>query len=240
MKWSKLFVLLSLVVMVLAGCGSATNFDQSTFGPDVDMLAGVQRAVNEYREDTGVLPIKTRDQDTDIFIKYLIDFDKLVPKYIGSPPANSYEKGGIFQYMIWDPEENPTVKLVDLRTPERIREINIRFSGTKYPQFKDKVVEHVYTINYKNIGYKQDVTVQSPYSNTQLPLVVTSEGDLYVDYSIDLNNYMKENDITATPGDDIREILIDAYPIVPAYSLPYTVDENNEPVIMYDPINKEK
>lgn len=240
MKWSKLFVLLSLVVMVLAGCGSATNFDQSTLGPDVDMLAGVQRAVNEYREDTGVLPIKTRDQDTDIFIKYLIDFDKLVPKYIGSPPANAYEKGGIFQYMIWDPEENPTVKLVDLRTPERIREINIRFSGTKYPQFKDKVVEHVYTINYKNIGYKQDVTVQSPYSNTQLPLVVTSEGDLYVDYSIDLNNYMKENDITATPGDDIREILIDAYPIVPAYSLPYTVDENNEPVIMYDPINKEK
>ncbi len=240
MKWSKLFVLLSLMVMVLAGCGSTTNFDQSSMVPDVDMLAGVQRAVNEYREDTGVLPIKTRDQDTDIFIKYLVDFDKLVPKYIGSPPANAYEKGGIFQYIIWNPEENPTVKLVDLRTPERIREINIRFSSTKYPQFKDKIVEHVYTINYKNIGYKQDVTVQSPYSNTQLPLVVTSEGNLYVDYSIDLYKFMKENGITATPGEDIREILVEASPIVPAYSLPYTVDENNEPVIMYDPINIEK
>lgn len=238
MKWLKQFVFLSLLVIVLAGCGSPTNFDQSSMVPDVDMLAGVQRAVEEYQADTGVLPIKTRDQDTDIFIKYLIDFDKLVPRYIGTPPNNAYEKGGIFQYMIWNAEENPTVKLVDLRVPERMREINIRFTGTTYPQFKDKVVEHVYTINYKNIGYKEEVLVQSPYSNNQLPFVVSAEGDLYVDYSIDLNNFLKDNNIKATPGEDIRELLIDESPIVPAYSLPYTVDENNEPVIMYDPINK--
>lgn len=240
MKWSKLWLIFSLATIVLVGCGSPTNFDQSSLRPDVDMLAGMQRAVDEFQKDTGVLPIKTRDQDTDIFIKYLIDFDKLVPKYIGSPPANAYEKGGIFQYIIWDPEENPTVKLVDLRAPERIREVNIRFSATKYPQFKDKVVEHVYTINFKNIGYKEDITVPSPYSNNELPILVTSEGNLYVDYSIDLYQYMQDNNITATPGEDIRELLVDAYSIVPAYSLPYTVDENNEPVIMYDPLKTEK
>ena len=240
MKLLKRLVFLSLFVIVLSGCGSTTNFDQSSMVPDVDMLAGVQRAVNEFREDTGVLPIKTRDQDTDIFIKYLIDFEKLVPKYIGSPPANAYEKGGIFQYIIWDPEENPTVKLVDLRTPERMREINIRFKGTQYPQFKEKVIEHVYTINFKNIGYKEDVLVQSPYSNNQLPIIVSAEGDLYVDYSIDLYTYMKEHNITAQPGDDIREILVDNFPVVPAYSLPYTVNENNEPVIVYDPTKKEQ
>lgn len=224
--------------MLLTGCGSAANFDQSSLRPDLDMLAGVQRAVEEYQQDTGVLPIKTRDEDTDIFIKYLIDFEKLVPKYIGSPPANAYEKGGIFQYIIWDAEENPTVKLVDLRTPERIREINIRFNGTTYPQFKDKVQEHIYTINFKNIGYKEDVMVNSPYSNNQLPLIVTAEGDIYVDYSMDLYQYMKDNNVKAQPGEDIREILVDNFPVVPAYSLPYTVDENNEPIIVYDPINK--
>ena len=240
MKKIKLFAPVLFVLLLLSACGSTTNFDQSSLRPDIDMLAGVQRAVDEFQKDTGVLPIKTRDQDTDIFIKYLIDFDKLVPKYIGAPPANAYEKGGIFQYMIWNPEEDPTVKLVDLRTPERIREINIRFNSTKYPQFKDKVVEYVYTINYKNIGYEKEVTVNSPYSNNQLPLVVSSEGNVYVDYSIDLNNYLKENNITATPGEDIRELLIDAYPVVPAYSLPYTVNENNEPIIDYDPINNNK
>ena len=236
-KLTKWLVALSCVI-VLAGCGSPTTFDESSMRPDIDMLAGVQRAVLEYQQDTGVLPIKTRDEDTDIFIKYLIDFEKLVPKYIGSPPANAYEKGGIFQYMIWDAEQNPTVKLVDLRTPERMREIKIRFSATKYPQFKDKVQEHVYTINFANIGYKEDVTVNSPYSNNQLPFIVTAEGEIYVDYSIDLYTYMKEHNITAKPGEDIREILVDNFPVVPAYSLPYTVDENNEPVIDYDPINK--
>ena len=237
-KLSKWLIVFTCVVGLLAGCGSPTNFDQSSMRPDVDMLAGVQRAVNEYQQDTGVLPIKTRDEDTDIFIKYLIDFDKLVPKYIGTPPGNSYEKGGIFQYMIWDAENNPTVKLVDLRTPERMREIKIRFNATQYPQFKDKVQEHVYTINFENIGYKEAVTVNSPYSNNQLPFIVTAEGEIYVDYSIDLYTYMKDNNITAEPGEDIREILVDNFPVVPAYSLPYTVDENNEPYIDYDPINK--
>jgi len=41
-------------------------------------------------------------------------------------PGNAYEKGGIFQYIIWDPENNPTVKLVDLRSAEKIRDLNIR------------------------------------------------------------------------------------------------------------------
>ena len=237
-KFTKWLVALSCVIVLLAGCGSPTNFDQSSMRPDIDMLAGVQRAVLEYHQDTGVLPIKTRDDDTDIFIKYLMDFEKLVPKYICSPPANAYEKSGIFQYIIWDAEQNPTVKLVDLRTPERMREIKIRFSATKYPQFKDKVQEHVYTINFENIGYKEAVTVNSPYSNNQLPFIVTAEGEIYVDYSMDLYTYMKENKITAQPGEDIIEILVDNFPVVPAYSLPYTVDENNEPVIDYDPINK--
>lgn len=31
------------------------------------------------------------------------------------------------------------------------------------------------------------------------------------------------------PGEDIRQLLIDKYPVVPAYSVPYTVDENGEP-----------
>ena len=72
-KFTKWLVALSCVIVLLAGCGSPTNFDQSSMRPDIDMLAGVQRAVLEYQQDTGVLPIKTRDEDTDIFIKYLID-----------------------------------------------------------------------------------------------------------------------------------------------------------------------
>ncbi len=230
-----MLVTIFLCTLLLTACMYPEERKAENQVPDVEQLASVQRAITEYQADTGVLPIKTRDMDTDIFIKYLVDFEKLVPKYLASPPANSFEKGGLFQYIIWNPEENPTVKLVDLRVPEKIREVKIRFVGTKYPQYKDSITPYIYTINFKNIGYKEDVTVASPYSTNQLPVIVSTQGELYVDYSIDLHQFIKEQGLTPKPGEDIRMLLAEHYPVVPAYSLPYTVDDNNEPIFMYEP-----
>lgn len=240
-KWS-LFFVLALTTVLLSGCLFPEEEKAENQVPDDLQLASVQKAVEEFQADTGVLPIKTRDMDTDIFIKYPIDFEKLIPKYLAKAPANSFEKGGLFQYIIWDPEEKPTVKLVDLRSAERIRELNIRFMSTYYPTFKEKITDYVYSIDFEKIGYKEDLTVQSPYTNNLLPLVVTTEGEVYIDYSLDLNIFLQENKVKPTPGEDIRMLLVDKYPVVPAYSLPYTVDENNEPVFMYDPTagNKEE
>lgn len=229
-----------VVALILTGCMYPAEERTENQIPDQVQLDGVQRAIEEFQADTGVLPIKTRDMDTDIFIKYLIDFEKLVPKYLANSPGNSYEKGGIFQYIIWDPENNPTVKLVDLRAAEAIRNLNIRFLTTKYPTFKDPITTYVYSIDYEKLGMDTEITVPSPYSNNNLPLVVSTDGDVYVDYSIDLNLFIKENNLTPTPGEDIRTLLIEEYPVVPAYSLPYTVDENNDPVFMFDPTKKDK
>ncbi|MEC1179108.1 hypothetical protein P9B03_11495 [Metasolibacillus meyeri] len=233
-RWT-LLVTVFLSTLILTACMYPEERKIENQVPDVDQLAAVQRAITEFQADTGVLPIKTRDMDTDIFIKYLIDFEKLVPKYLASPPVNSFEKGGIFQYIIWTPEENPTVKLVDLRVPERIREVKIRFIGTKYPQYKESLTPYIYTINFEKIGYKENITVSSPYSNNQLPIIVSTQGELYVDYSIDLYQFIKEQGLKPEPGEDIRMLLAEHYPVVPAYSLPYTVDENNEPIFMYEP-----
>lgn len=232
--------MLIITSVLLSGCLFPEEQKAENQIPDDIQLATVQKAVEEFQADTGVLPIKTRDMETDLFIKYPIDFSKLIPKYMASSPANSFEKGGIFQYIIWDPEENPTVKLVDLRSAESISSLNIRFLATKYPTFKEKIADYVYTIDFKKIGYETELTVPSPYTNNQLPLIATTEGEIFVDYSIDLNLFLKEHQITPQPGEDIRMLLADAYPVVPAYSLPYTVDENNEPVFMYDPTKGEQ
>lgn len=238
-RW-RVSALLIIFSILLSGCMYPADQRVENQIPDQVQLDGVQRAIEEYQADTGVLPIKNRDMDTDIFIKYPIDFEKLVPKYLSNTPGNSFEKGGIFQYIIWDPEDNPTVKLVDLRSAEAIRDLNIRLLPFKYPMFKTAITDFVYTINYEELGYKTELTVPSPYTNNQLPLVLSSEGDIYVDYSIDLNIFIQENNLTPKPGEDIRMLLVDAYPVVPAYSLPYTVNEKNEPIFMYDPTKKEK
>ncbi|MBO1915169.1 hypothetical protein J4G37_61375, partial [Microvirga sp. 3-52] len=91
---------------------------------------------------------------------------------------------------------------------------------------------NVFEIDYKAMGFKEQITVKSPYSETFLPLIVGGDGNFYVDYSIDLQRLLDEKEVEVKPGEDIRRLLEEISPVLPAYSLPYTVNENNEPVIM--------
>lgn len=227
-------VMLSLTFL-LTGCNMYSN-DQEDSGdiPYTDQIELIQGAVDSYQESTGgLLPIKTRELETDNYIKYPIEFSKIIPEYTGKIPSNAYEKGGIFQYVLMDVEENPTVKLVDLRSAERIRELNLRknINDGSIP-YKDEIGNGVFEIDFKTMGFKNPLTVPSPYSDTQLPLVVAGDGNFYIDYSIDLQRILSEEKPEIKPGEDIRYLLEDISPVLPAYSLPYTVNDENEPVFM--------
>lgn len=201
--------------------------------PYEDQLNSVQQAVEKYQEASGgLLPIKTRDQDVDQYIKYPIEFEKIVPAYLSKTPPNAYESGGVFQYVIMDVEENPTVKLVDLRIADKIRDLRMKIGVNGYGPIDVKVAENVYTLDYEIMGFREEQTVPSPYSDVNLPLVATGDGNVYIDYSIDLGRILREEKPDVKPGEDIRYLLVDKYPILPAYSLPYTVNEDNEPVFM--------
>lgn len=231
----KFIISLTLVTLILAGCNYKSGQQPENLLPYEDQLAMMQTAVDSFREKSGgLLPIKTRDMETDQYIKYPIDFKKIIPAYIGKAPANSYEAGGIYQYVLMDVEENPTVKLVDLRLADTLRDINYRKGINGYGPVAEIIAEGVYKLDYKKMGYKNDLSVQSPYSDTQLPLVATGDGKVYVDYSIELNRMLMESDLEIKAGEDIRYLLTDNFPIVPAYSLPYTVNEKNEPVFMLE------
>lgn len=233
MQKLRLLAVLSMGILLLAGCGYKSGYEPENLLPYEDQLNAVQNAVNSFKEDSsGLLPIKTRDMETDQFIKYPIDFKKLVPSYMGKVPANAYEAGGIYQYVLMDVEENPTVKLVDLRIADTLRDINYRKGINGYGPVAEIITEGVYKLDYKKMGYKSELTVQSPYSDTQLPLVATGDGKVYVDYSIELNRLLQKHEEEVKPGEDIRFLLTNNFAIVPAYSLPYTVNEKNEPVFM--------
>lgn len=233
MKKISLFGILFSSVILLSGCMYPDTSRMENQLPYEDQLNSVQQAVDQYQEATsGLLPIKTRDQDVDQYIKYPIEFIKIVPAYLGKTPPNAYENGGIFQYVIVDVEENPTVKLVDLQSAEKIREIKIKIGINGYGPIDEQIAENVYTLDYKIMGYKDVQTVPSPYSNVNLPLVATGDGNVFIDYSIDLSRILKEDKPDVKPGDDIRYLLVEKYPILPAFSLPYTVNEKNEPEFM--------
>ncbi|PLR66997.1 hypothetical protein [Bacillus sp. UMB0893] len=202
-----------------------------------DQIAGVQNTVDRFKEDSGgLLPIKTRDMKTPIYQKYPVDFAQLVPGYMAEPPGTAYENGGIYLYVLIDVEENPTVKLIDLRISEEIRDLKTRLNVYKasngYPPYKDIVAENVFTLDYKKLGYKEAPQAISPYSGEMLPFVIDNKGEVYVDYRIDLFKVLNKKKRTIAKGEDIRDLLVEDSPFVPAFSLPYTVNEKNEPVFL--------
>ncbi len=234
MRFSTAIVVM-LSCILLSGCLYPEDKLQKNTIPYNDQIQTVQSAIEQYQQDTnGLLPIKTRDMSTPIYQKYPIDFSVLTPKYMAEPPGTAYESGGIYQYVLVNVEENPTVKLIDLRVADEIHELTVKLNvyrqANGYPPFKDVITDSIYTLDYEKLGYKEDPMVESPYTGEYLPLVIDQNAQIYVDYRIDLNQALKEHENTFKPGDDIRDILVDQYHFVPAYSLPYTIDENGEPV----------
>ncbi|TYR82580.1 hypothetical protein FZC66_03015 [Priestia megaterium] len=204
-----------------------------------DQIVAVQTAVESFKTDNeGLLPIKTKEMNTPIYQKYPVEFNKLIPKYMQEPPGTSFENGGVFSYMLIDVETKPTVKLLDLRIAEKIREVNIhlnlyRQNHKGYAPFKDVIADGVFSIDYKKLNMKEPPSVISPYTGNSLPLILNHKGELFVDYSADLYAALKKYNHTYKEGDDIRRILVDNTDFVPAYSLPYTVNEkNNEPIFL--------
>lgn len=236
MKRNKLGILLAITIVLLSGCLYPKEDLAQNKIPYKDQIQSVQTAVDQFREDNGgILPIKTKEADTPIYQKYLIDFKKISPKYLAEPPGNAFESGGVFQYVLVDVETNPTVKVFDLRIAETIRDINLRIKSTGYPPYKEEVAKNVYTLDYKQLGYKEPPVAVSPYTNQNLSFVITGHAEVFVDYRPDLYQVLKNTEQHLKPGEDIRPILVKDSMFVPAYSLPYTVkSETNEPVFMED------
>lgn len=232
----RLLTLFTLVVL-LSGCLYPQNELAKNQIPHEEQLQMVQQAVEKYREDSGgLLPIKTKDSDVAIYEKYLIDFSLLKDgNYIVDIPGNAFENGGVYQYTIINPEDDPQVKLIDLRITEQLRQVNVKLdiyrSKNLYPPYGEQIEENIYKLNYKKLGFKEEPFVTSPFSQVNLPIIMDTDGELYVDYRIDLNKALDEYEHQYEEGDDIRHILAENTPFVPAYSLPYTI-KNDEPVFI--------
>lgn len=227
--------ILLVLVIALTGCLYPQNELAKNKMPNEAQLEMVQTAVLAYREETnGLVPIKTKPSDVSIYEKYLVDFSVLKEhQLISEIPGTAYENGGIYQYTIITPEEDPRVKLIDLRLTEKLREVNVKLNNYRvknlYPPYGEQIEADIYKLNYEKLGYQSEPYVISPYTQSNLPFVIDTDGELYIDYRIDLQQALDEFDHDYKEGEDIRPILEDNYPFVPAYSLPYTI-RNSEPV----------
>jgi hypothetical protein len=234
----KSIFLLVICTFVLSGCLYPDDRLSQNSIPYDDQLQSVQSAVNKFREDSGgLLPIRDRDMGTPIYQKYPIDFGKIVPRYLSEPPSTAYESGGIYQYVLVDVEESPSVKLIDIRLADEVRKLKTRILVYKrsngYPPFDKILSDKIFTVNYEKLGYEEPPFVVSPYSGENLPFIINNEGEIFIDYSVDLYNALQESKHSFQQGDDIRSLLVRNSVFVPAFSVPYTI-ENMEPIFLHE------
>lgn len=228
----RVVIVFFMLTIALTGCLYPQAERAKNALPHKEQIQAVQLAVEQFQQaNDGRLPIKTKGNDTPIYQKYLIDFKKLVPQYLLHTPDNSFEEGGLFQYVLIDVEENPTVKVFDLRMAEAIREMKLYIKAYGQPPFKEKHADNVFTLHFEKLGYEKEPTVISPFTNEPLSFVATGDGEVYVDYLPDLYQKLQNVKHEYIYGEDVRGVLVKDSIFVPAYSLPYTVDkETNNPI----------
>ncbi|GGA61250.1 hypothetical protein [Ornithinibacillus halotolerans] len=234
-------IMVSIIMVVLSGCMYPNSQLEKNQTPNQAQLDMVQSAVDDYRERTnGLVPIRTKPNETPIFEKYLIDFTMLKEKgSIAELPGNAYENGGYYQYALLYPDTDAFVKLIDLRITEELRSVNLRINTYRnqnlYPPFGEVIDKEagLFTIDHEKLKLDARPTIKSPYSDNLLPIIMDTNGKTYIDYRIDLNNALKEYEHSYKEGDDIRYLLAENTPFLPAYSLPYTI-KDGEPVFMVE------
>jgi hypothetical protein len=226
------------MLSLLTGCLYPNEKLNKNRVPYESQLNLVQNAIDQYREDNGgLIPIKSRDFDTPIYQKYPIDFRKLIPAYLQDAPGNSFENGGVYQYVLVNVETNPTVKLIDLVSVTTVQSLKVRLDAYKleygYPPFAGSINKQIFTIDYEALGYKKPPYVVSPFTKNNLPIVLNNKGQLIIDYRQDLYQKIQEKEsIPYEIGDDIRDIIVEDSVFVPVFSEAYTINEKKEPIFL--------
>lgn len=229
----KQFILVCLMFVLLTGCLYPDEQRSQEDAAYEEQLRSVQEAVVQYRQNTSGLPVKMRDSDTPEFRQYPVNFAQLVPEYLQSPPGNSFESGGVYQYVLVNPEEIPEVKLIDLRTVRVIQELERRIfqyrSEHDYAPVEGVAGHELLEIDYSKLNYDEEPVVESPFHpDHRLPLLMQTDGSIVIDYSLDINYYVDEYGLEEfDEGDDLRWLLVEHSAFVPAYSLPQTVEDGD-------------
>lgn len=218
----QLYVYLLLSLLFMSGCLYPETEKAKNSGPVDIHIASVEDAIARYQQSNGVYPILNSTLTTPIYEKYRIDINRIYPGYLGYLPPNAFENGGPFLYVMVDLEKKPSVKLIDLNVSNKVetmqRLVNeYQIKKGSFP-FGEPHSLHTYTIDYQKLKVARPDII-SPFTEKTLPLILSEDGQVLVDYSLDIGIYLNQG--YTYEGDDAREVLVQHSFFVPVKSVPY-------------------
>lgn len=227
---AKIYPFIASLIMlsaVLSGCLYPDERRAENQVPSEMLLEMTQKGIEQFKQDTAVLPIVTKELNTPIFEKYEIDFSKMVPKYLPDVPGNAFEKGGVFKYVLIDVETNPTVRLIHLGAVSTVADVQLavdryRYNNDNKLPIKDDLGDGYFSIDFGKIGMKE-TQVPGTAGNYLLPLIMNGKGEVGIDYAMDIATVLRESKATVQERTDPRYVMARESTFVPAKSFPYTM-----------------
>lgn len=215
----------AVFIMLLSGCMYKNEVQNQNSLASGEYLTVVQNAVDTYHKATGVLPIKTKPQDTPLYEKYLIDFKKLKDrKMISTVPTNAFENGGSAIYVIVDAETKPTVKLMELSAYQKVVQLQADIDAYKAKKgvlpIGAQTAPSFYAIDFSKLGQKE-IQFQSPYSSQFLTVILSESGQAAIDYGPEIMKLINKKSLKPDSKQDLRALLVEESFYIPVRSFPY-------------------
>jgi len=219
-----------MLSVVLSGCMYPDDKRKEAQSSPEEFMVVVQHAVDQFRErQGGMLPIKNSDMDTPLYEKYKVDFKKLQEyRLLTNIPANAFESGGNYIYVLVNVETKPTVKMLDMVSYQSVNQIQQKTiayqskNGGKLPA-GEKVSEGVYYLDFDKLGESRPNLFSVYNRQNLLTYLIQESGVVTLDYAFDLMRIIESKSLKdkLDANSDLRELLVEHTPFVPNQSLPY-------------------
>ncbi|SFI55967.1 hypothetical protein SAMN02799624_01374 [Paenibacillus sp. UNC496MF] len=228
-------LVLVCTAVLLSGCLYPRDRLEQNQKPPKDAILNVQTIVDQFQKDTGLLPIQNSDEQTPVYEKFKVDFDKLQRmNYLSAVPASAYEKGGSYYYLVINEEKDPTVKLMNLVIYQKANDLQASVKayagahGGKLPAGQ-QLYPSFAAIDFKALGVK-DPELRSVFTGSVLTAMTDPDGTVYLDYGPDLMQQLGKlpGGEKPEPDADLRTLLVDGSDFVPVKSPLYKL-VNGEP-----------
>ncbi|MNN35152.1 hypothetical protein D3C81_1489940 [compost metagenome] len=188
----------------------------------------IQRAIDSFQAEQGILPILTAGEETPRYEKFRIDMDKLNKMgYIDEIPSTAFEKGGSAYFLLLNEEVDPTVKVMDLLTVQKVNDVQRQVNkyrlanDNKLPvQAQAEIYPGLFAVDLK-LADAESFAAQSVFSGQEQAYLVDEQGQVYIDYAFDIMQAIDKSGTAPGDYDDLRAVLTEQSYFVPVKSLPY-------------------
>lgn len=224
-------VMVALLAVSLTGClypNEKKNENRVSYRESVKRI---QSAIDDYQKEKSLLPILNADQETPKYEKFRVDLDLLQKQgFIDEIPSTAFEKGGSAYFLIQNEETDPTVKVMDLITVQKVNDVQRAVNQYKNAHdgklpAGEEVYPGIHAVD-PQLANTKSIILKSVYSGQDTSFIMDDAGVVYADYAFDIMQLIEKEGLKPNQKEDLREELVKASDYVPVKSLPYQWNGN--------------